>query len=147
MHIAQLQVEFVTCNACHADSTVLLFENDSRGFGLHTVACRRCGLVYLNPRPTQSVYERLYAGDYEQLFPSAWSLPVAFEKAERRVAWYRKYLANSTQLLELGPGDGAFLQRVQSKFRCCSILGLEPSPKAREVCARRRLPVRSGYIN
>ena len=144
---AKLEVEHVICNSCRADAPALLFENDSHGFGLHTVVCQCCGLVYLNPRPTQFLYEPLYSEQYEQLFPSAWSLSLAFEKAEKRITWYREYLASSNHLLEVGPGDGTFLHLTQSKFRSCTVLGLDPSPKAVEVCARRRLPVRFGYIN
>jgi transcription elongation factor Elf1 len=80
-----MEVESVSCNLCGSDNSVELFSNDSHGFGLHTVMCKNCGLVYLNPRPTSSEYARLYSGIYETLFPTAWDLSLADFKASRRL--------------------------------------------------------------
>ena len=42
------EMEYVTCALCNLDDAEPFFED--RGFQL--VRCRRCGLVYINPRPT-----------------------------------------------------------------------------------------------
>jgi SAM-dependent methyltransferase len=114
------EVEAVSCSLCRTDNSIELFNNDSHGFGLRTVICKNCGLVYLNPRPTAAEYARLYSGIYETLFPTAF--------------------------LEVGPGDGAFLKLLKANSGLKSVSGIEPSPKAVEVCRKRGLDVEEGYL-
>lgn len=141
------QMEGVSCNLCGSNQPILLFSNDSHGFGLNTVACAQCGLVYLNPRPTAREYERLYQGLYEKLYPSAW-LPGALGEAiaQKRVRWYANYLTPGVKLLEIGPGSGAFLDAVQKKVPGAMVFGVEPSPDAVKACRERGLKVDQGYI-
>ncbi len=141
------QLETVSCNLCGSNQPVLLFSNDSHGYGLHTVACDHCGLVYLNPRPTAREYERLYQGLYEKLYPSAW-LPGAMGEAiaQKRLGWYAQYLTAGTRLLEIGPGSGAFLDAVRKKVPGATVFGIEPSPDAVKACRDRGLKVDQGYI-
>jgi len=140
------ETEPVSCPVCSAGAFIPLFHNDAHGFGLRTVFCTDCGLVYLNPRPTAAEYERLYSGIYENLFPTAWELPLAELKANRRLEWYKKYLSPGINLLEVGPGDGAFLKLLKEQTEV-SAFGIEPSPKAVEVCRRRGLDVQQGYLS
>jgi SAM-dependent methyltransferase len=141
------QLEAVSCNLCGSNQPMLLFSNDSHGYGLHTVACAHCGLVYLNPRPTAREYERLYQGLYEKLYPSAW-LPGAMGEAvaQKRLQWYAKYLTAEIKLLEVGPGSGAFLDAVREKVPGAAVFGVEPSPDAVKACRDRGLKVDQGYI-
>ncbi len=141
------QLEHVACNLCGADSPRTLFTNDSHGFGLTTVACENCGLVYLNPRPTAGEYRRFYEGMYERLYPNAWSPGEAANvSAHRRLAWYRSFLHEKDRLLEVGPGAGAFLDAVRTEFPLAAIEGIEPSPDAVQACRNRGLNVRQGYL-
>ena len=142
------QLESVSCNLCSSNLPVLLFSNDSHGYGLNTVCCSCCGLVYLDPRPTAREYARLYQGLYEKLYPSAW-LPGSLGEAiaETRFTWYSKYLTPGTTLLEIGPGSGAFLDTVQKKASGVAVFGIEPSPDAVKACQERGLKVDKGYIN
>lgn len=49
--------EYVNCNLCDADDTELVFIATDNQFHLdgrfNVVRCKRCGLIYVNPRPTQ----------------------------------------------------------------------------------------------
>lgn len=139
------KTEIVSCPICSSSSSIPLFNNDSHGFGLHSVLCEQCSLVYFNPRPTEAEYQRLYTGIYEKLFPSAWDLKLAEFKAERRLQWYRNYLTPGSNLLEVGPGDGAFLKLLKQQTKV-TISGVEPSPDAVAVCHRRGLAVQQGYF-
>ncbi len=63
-------VEHVPCNLCGTDAPVTLAHTDKYGLGITTVMCRQCGLMYLNPRPTETSYGKFYTdgsseeGDY-----------------------------------------------------------------------------------
>jgi SAM-dependent methyltransferase len=141
------QLEAVSCNLCGSSQPMLLFSNDSHGYGLNTVCCSCCGLVYLDPRPTAREYECLYQGLYERLYPSAW-LPGALGEAiaEKRLSWYSGLLTPGIKLLEIGPGSGAFLDAVQKKVPGAAVFGVEPSPDAVKACQERGLKVDRGYI-
>jgi SAM-dependent methyltransferase len=141
------QLENVCCNLCGSNRPMLLFSNDSHGYGLNTVCCDHCGLVYLDPRPTAREYERLYQGLYEKLYPSAW-MPGALGDAiaETRLRWYGDFLSPEIKLLEIGPGSGAFLDAVQKKAPGAAVFGVEPSPDAVKACRERGLKVDRGYI-
>jgi SAM-dependent methyltransferase len=136
------KLETVPCAICSTDSDLPLFKNDSHGFGLQTVMCSKCGLVYLNPRPTPAEYERLYSGIYEKLFPSAWNTGESELAAERRFECYHQHIGSS--LLEVGPGDGSFLSLVSQEG--VTVSGIDLSPYAVNHCQRRGLNVRQGYF-
>lgn len=57
MKVISLQSEYVNCNLCGADDTELLFVTKDYRFQLrgdfNIIKCRRCGLIYVNPRPTE----------------------------------------------------------------------------------------------
>lgn len=53
-------LEAIACNLCGAQDEVLVFEKDS----FRIVRCRRCGLVYVNPRLSQAAIAQQYDEDY-----------------------------------------------------------------------------------
>jgi len=50
------EVEHVGCDLCGADDPELVAERDKYGLPVRAVMCRRCGLMYLNPRPSADRY-------------------------------------------------------------------------------------------
>ena len=61
-------MEYVNCNLCGLDDTQVLFRKKDK-FGIsqdefHVVECRRCGLLYVNPKPTQQEIGRFYPETY-----------------------------------------------------------------------------------
>ena len=65
-----MEVEYVNCNLCGANDTEPLYNakrGNAFGFardGFALVVCRRCGLVYLNPRPSHKSLQSLYPKEY-----------------------------------------------------------------------------------
>jgi len=142
------QLEYVPCNLCGADSALPLFATDSHGFGLRTVVCTLCGLIYFNPRPSGEEYRRMYHNLYEKLFPSAWLPGTAADgAAKQRLQWYGDLLKPNLRLLEIGPGKGAFLQAVKNTVAGAIVFGIEPSPDAVKACHARHLNVQHGYVD
>lgn len=64
----EIEKEYVRCNLCEADNSQLLFVGKDRWFkkeGLfNVVKCKECGLIYLNPRPTQKDIGHYYPTEY-----------------------------------------------------------------------------------
>lgn len=130
-------LETTGCNACGSRKGRTLFSQDRHGLGLSTELCLRCGLLYLNPRPTAAAYADFYEHAYETYFPSRARLisqqRIPTGTAARRIDAYRELLPPGSRLLELGAGDGAFLRALSSLPRV-EAAGIEPSTLCKSVC-------------
>jgi SAM-dependent methyltransferase len=113
--------EHVVCNLCGADDTRLLFRRGDYRYWVddvewNVVECRRCGLGYVNPRPTEEEIGRYYAGGgyYDQRD--------AFVERYRRQA---RYLAGPpSRLLDIGAAGGQFLRVMRDLG--WDVAGIEP---------------------
>jgi SAM-dependent methyltransferase len=66
-YLAQPKVRVERCNLCGGGSFVGLTHRDRYGYPASAAACRRCGLVFLDPVMTASAYGAFYAGTYRPL--------------------------------------------------------------------------------
>ncbi len=61
-------MEYVNCNLCGLDNIQILFsKKDKFGVaedGFNVVECQRCGLLYINPRPSEEEMGRFYPETY-----------------------------------------------------------------------------------
>ena len=101
--------------------------------------CSGCELVYVRPRPDDSLLARLY--DEEFYFPDdsafhdiASGVQDLIQDARRDVVEKRVRVG---RLLDVGSGDGAFVHHMTSHG--WDATGLDFSPTARELALRRRL--------
>ena len=79
-------MEYVTCNYCDLDDTRALFKKKDK-FGttedeFGVVECQRCGLLYVNPRPTPA--------EMNQFYPETYSWKETFEAGSFLTQWIRK---------------------------------------------------------
>lgn len=85
-------MEFVSCALCGADHYRILAREALYGVSCTTVICRRCGLVYVNPRMDASERQGFYISGYrEREFgqgqPTADFLHKAEREATARLEW------------------------------------------------------------
>jgi 2-polyprenyl-3-methyl-5-hydroxy-6-metoxy-1,4-benzoquinol methylase len=52
--------EIVKCNLCESAERVVIAERDKYNLPVKTTMCKRCGLLYLCPRPTSASYRKFY---------------------------------------------------------------------------------------
>ena len=144
---------FVHCNNCGADDTDLVtvgheFEYDNTTPDeFPVVRCRRCGLVYLNPRPAVSELSTIYPPNY-------FSYSLVKEDQEnrssltyklRKALYARKFRGDLEQcpgfreggtarVLDIGCGDGRNLnwykEMAPGRVETC---GVELDPKAKRI--------------
>jgi SAM-dependent methyltransferase len=116
--------ESVRCNLCEADETKPLFRlRDYRLFvddiEWQAVRCTRCGLGYLNPRPTPDELSRYYPAEY-------------FSRRILHTARYARQAdyvgVGGPRLLDVGTARGDFLAVMQS--RGWEVEGIEPAAEA-----------------
>lgn len=110
MNYEDLQKEYVDCSLCGCTATKRLFEKDTLKF----VRCKRCGLVYLNPRPTIEAIKKFYNPGINR-----WTtlkdyidrkLPL-FEDLLTKVEEVKK----GRRILDVGCGIGLFLKLAKEK--------------------------------
>ena len=131
-------MEYISCNLCGADDTELLFKAKERDLGteeiFNIVKCKKCGLVYINPRPDKIEIKKYYPFPYwpranERVdINKATILNEPWQKIMRiRTTHLLKYIKNG-KILDIGCGDGFFLKYLKEKG--FEVYGVEPGEVA-----------------
>ncbi|MFC1935244.1 class I SAM-dependent methyltransferase [Chloroflexota bacterium] len=153
----QDEFEHVRCNVCGADDTRLLLTE----LGLTIVKCRRCSLIYVNPRLTGESRTRYYkdllgvrSNEVSSLLPEsdmayAAAIAACYAKTDYHAmnkyafAVHRQILLQISEIvprgrfLDIGCGWGYLLKRAREEFGY-EVYGLEPSNKLAEACRNQR---------
>jgi len=65
----KIQYENIKCILCGSLKNKILFKNDCYGIKQQTVMCKKCGLIYLNPRMTEESTNYFYSSDiYRKIY-------------------------------------------------------------------------------
>ncbi|MCC6493634.1 MAG: class I SAM-dependent methyltransferase [Pirellulales bacterium] len=113
--------------------------------------CRRCGLIYLNPRPAASEFDRIYPPAYHAFDFSPESFGLAHRARSRlearRLLAYGKHLGPRASIVDVGCGDGFHLallkQYGQPGWR---LAGVDASERAVAAARTRGLDVHLGTV-
>ena len=92
------------------------------------VRCRRCGLVRSNPILDETALARLYAGSH---FIYEHEASFAAETYLFYLRWALRHLEEEANLLEIGCGNGFFLQKARD-IGIQQVFGIEPSQESVE---------------
>ncbi|HYV18127.1 MAG TPA: class I SAM-dependent methyltransferase [Verrucomicrobiae bacterium] len=144
---AELLLPARPCPLCdRRDKATLLRDGVGRDAAVgdpRALQCRGCGLVFLDPVPAEAYETGAYGSDYYAPWQGR------EEKARRRL-WARRLEALERHgahgtLLDVGCGDGLFLEVAQRRGWRCD--GIEFSPEgARRAAARLRRPIAVGDL-
>lgn len=102
----------------------------------HVVACRRCGLVFRNPRRPQAELARHFAEEWTEARPAFFLEAYRLPNLRRVLAWILARFPGPGRILDIGASYGALLSLFPPGW---DLFGLEPSHTACEA-ARERLP-------
>lgn len=144
---SNIKFEKTLCLNCLSNENKILFKNDRYGFKLTTVICKRCGLIFSNPRMTKDatdyfyksdIYRKIYIGKKENIRKDAdIKFNIIFSSKRKNQINLNNYydqlffdIINSLNLeydsvCEIGAGGGWNLkpfQQIKKKF-----CGYEPS--------------------
>lgn len=114
----------VNCNLCGADQTRLItIQNKYR-----MVKCIRCGLVYLNPRPSSATLIKLYNNYHQRDGKDEHSWAKLMEKNFRQTsALLNGIFPDKGNVLDIGCGYGHFIKTMEDSG--WSAAGIEPSSR------------------
>jgi SAM-dependent methyltransferase len=140
----------IPCNLCGASDVEVIGTLDRRGRPLRTTICRRCGLVWSNPRPTEDRIRRYYATEYRLDYkgrssPSMRHIARSGRGALDRYRLLSPHLRPGDTILDVGAGGGEVVY-VLRRFGF-EATGLEPDQQyashARDMLA---VPVVTGFV-
>ena len=114
-------MEYAKCNLCNAGDTKFIFRARCRDYKkekevFNLVKCKKCGLVYLNPRPDKEEIKKYYHSSNHLWTQSEvvdikktriWGIPwrEAIKKKAEPILRYKKI----GRILDVGCGDGSLL--------------------------------------
>lgn len=113
-----METHQVVCNLCGADDYKILHSLGEEG---NIVKCRRCQLVYRNPRPTQEEIEKWYQHDfhlteYKTLYGVEYTQDQEnISKIARQRLAVLNSLAKPGRILDVGCAAGFFLDVARSQ--------------------------------
>ena len=140
----------IPCNLCGASDVEVIGDRDRDGHPLRTTICRRCGLVWSNPRPGEDEVRRYYSTEYRldykgQATPSLRQVARSARGALNRYRSLSPYLRDGVRVLDAGAGGGEVVYVLRQLGFDAS--GLEPDERyarhAREVLG---VPVATGFV-
>jgi 2-polyprenyl-3-methyl-5-hydroxy-6-metoxy-1,4-benzoquinol methylase len=116
-----------TCALCGAADAVPIIQGDRSGFPATAVMCRRCSLIWLNPRMPADQYARFYAeGTYREIVAELRGKPQDFERLKKSQEEYAAAVINIIEqlgappsfstLLDVGGSTGVVASAIAKRF-------------------------------
>jgi SAM-dependent methyltransferase len=140
----------IPCNLCGSIDVEVIGNRDRNGHPLRTTICRRCGLVWSNPRPGEEEVRRYYSSEYRldykgQSTPSLRHIARSGRGALNRYRALAPYLKRGARVLDAGAGGGEVVYVLRRHGFDAS--GLEPDEQyARHAREALDVPVATGFV-
>jgi len=118
-------MEQVKCNLCAEENTALWGEKK----GIKIVKCKKCGLIYCNPRPDNNQLKDFYNEDY--FFEGHYEEDTQRQRMyEIEIEQIEEYIGTKGKFLDVGCAVGKFLATLPDTFEKW---GTEFSDEAAEI--------------
>jgi 2-polyprenyl-3-methyl-5-hydroxy-6-metoxy-1,4-benzoquinol methylase len=154
-YAAQPKQSSTSCNLCSGTEFVILTHRDRYGYPAQAHACRRCGLVFLNPRMTAEAYGRFYNGVYRPLVSAFHGRLIdarTIQEEQREYAidradFLKPFIAGSgaRTLLDIGGSTGVVVHHFVREFGLRGTL-IDPAPLEVEEAQRLGLETVTGLV-
>ena len=131
-----IEKENIPCSFCLSNNYRILSKKGTDGLALNSVICKKCGLIYINPRMTKEGYKFYYEEEYRQKtinngeLGSDFDCKRLFESTIGHGSFLaeliKPYLKVNGNIMEVGSGVGGVLQGMKKGLNR-DVFGLEPS--------------------
>ena len=151
-----LDLVHIHCCICESDEATPIavgedFEYRTSRDTFLAMQCHTCGLVYLNPRPVISEFEKIYPPNYHAFDFSEKDFGIIYKirsrlEARRLLSW-SKDLPDYARILDIGCGDGFHLKLLREYGKQTWILeGVDLDRRAVQMAEKSGLKVYLGNI-
>ncbi len=149
-------LEIVTCNLCGSENRQILYQLRDWACdtpGLFSLVKCECGLVYLNPRPTEATIRNYYPSNYIPFYQ-----PASLHSDIHQWLYYRKWRSRCHQvwavrgrlaedrILDIGCSSGLFLQALSYYAPTWKTHGVEVDPDMAALGQQSGLAVMTGDV-
>jgi 2-polyprenyl-3-methyl-5-hydroxy-6-metoxy-1,4-benzoquinol methylase len=131
-----IEKENIPCSFCLGNDYKLLSNKGTDGLSLNSVICKKCGLIYINPRMTKDGYKFYYEEEYRQKTinngdtGSGFDCKKLFDSTIGHGKFLgeliSKYLKVNGSIMEVGSGVGGVLEGMKRVLNR-EVVGIEPS--------------------
>ncbi|HZO90001.1 MAG TPA: methyltransferase domain-containing protein [Chthonomonadaceae bacterium] len=117
----------------------------TQDYSTNVEACRSCGLVLRNPRPSRKAIFLAYRRDHygPERLQSLFEAQLEWERPRARAL--RRWLPSGARVAEVGSFVGGFL--AAGREQGWEMLGVDPGEEVDDFCARHGLPVFKGTLD
>ena len=146
----------VKCCVCGSDNTKLIgrgrdFEYNTSSDNFSAVRCNSCNLVYLNPRPAITEFERIYPENYHAFDFSAKDYGIVHKVRSwleaKRFLSCGEGLPADARIVDVGCGDGFHLNLLKKYGKkTWTLEGIDLDKRAIEMAEKRGLLVHYGSV-
>ncbi|MFN0019199.1 MAG: class I SAM-dependent methyltransferase [Pirellulaceae bacterium] len=154
--LSPLALTFATCTLCGIDDSTPVavgedFEYRTSPDEFLAVRCRTCGLVYLNPRPSDEEAGRIYPSDYHAFAFKPAEFGVVYRvrrwlEARRLLRWCRGLPAGA-RILDVGCGDGFHLRLLREYGKqSWKLEGIDVDSRAVAAAQSQELTIHQGAL-
>lgn len=149
-------LEEIACSLCGGRETKTLERRDCVGFPVKTAMCRQCGLIYINPRPTEEWYKDYYDslggrqrrykyGDEKRSFAPLGSGFEGAKKHGRGLALRLGKYMRPGLTIDVGSSEGGVLAGI-SEIVNIRPLGIEPVKEEADYASSRGIPTHASLV-
>ena len=151
MPTAQHSTASLPCAVCGNNRVKVIAEKDRNGHPLTNVMCISCGLVWVDPQPSNESTEKFYSSEYRKQYKGAFQPKPkhCYRETQRAINRTTRFLSlykHGMEVLDVGAGAGFFAYVLQRKG--ISIYGIEPNEEYAKY-ARSNLhlsDIRTGFL-
>ena len=125
-------ISSIPCNLCGASEVEVLSLRDRRGKPLRTVICRRCGLIWSDPRPAGNAISDFYSKNYRMEYKGSYIPKMKhiyrdIKESIRRFDFLTDIVSRDSVILDVGSGTGVFVYAMRQ--RGYDARGIEPDER------------------
>lgn len=147
--------ENVPCAICGIVSEHVVSRHAGDGTGARTVMCKKCGLIYINPRMTRGEYDSYYKYHYREhrksikgkepggILEGNWISAIKFGSVIGREL--SQYFIPGL-VIDVGSSTGGVLEGLKQVRSDLDILGVEPSLEESEFARQKGIPTMTGLF-
>ena len=144
VNIKEQDLKSYPCNLCGGKDFKPINQRDRYNFRVQTVICKKCGLIFINPRMDEKSYDDFYRETYRPLLENYKNKKTNYEKNWNNSFnlgvelgnQFGSYL-NSGRTAEIGSSTGGVLAGLKTIKNDLDVLGIEPSlEESKFACAK-----------